>query len=241
MTTLPRKWTPVPAAPSGQDQTTVSMGSGGSHNYGTLSNGDILAGGIWAGWKVQIPDAATYPLALEDVASGLQMTGMPGSSGHVKAGSYIPQMHGIYRDVKGDFSFECEFAGGGTADMQCGFGASAWQPEEHPRGLFCGANTGNTVAFSTKSMFVNGSTQIQTYGASINFANTSAFKLVREGEHIKYYIGSTLGSLTQGYPGGSGTKYDVVGNVCRVGLWFGGSVPATRVVASATLTYFPAE
>lgn len=220
--------------------TTLNMGSGGSHSYGALVDGDVLSGGIWDGWTVQIPDPGTYPLVLSDVAAGLQAVSTAGVGGHVSSASdYAALMHGIYRDVEGDFAFECEFAGGGTPDAYCGFGAAAWQPSEAPRGLYCGAAPWNTASFLPKWQAYWGTYGVQASGALIDWANTSAWKIQRVGNEIRYYHGSTLGSMTQRYPSGSNTKYDIVGNVCRVGLWFGGTVGVakTRTITSAALTY----
>ena len=230
---------------SGDAPVTLSMGNGGSHSYGTLADGDTLSGGIWDGWKVQIDDAGTNPLALSDVSAGLQIVSTsPTGTRAITAAAIVTEMHGIYRDVKGDFSFGCTFAGGGTGDTYAIFGAGFWNIAAITRMGYSGAgNTYTTSAFrSYAGLTANGNNLGRSGGTSpaTLFSADIAFKIVRSGDSITYFYGSDLSSLTQYYPASTNVKYDAVGNYCRLGIYLGGIVTATRTISSAELTYIAA-
>lgn len=244
MARLPRTWIAPAPDEEGAEATELTMGSGGSHSYGTLADGDVLSGGIWDGWTVQIYDAGTDPLTLSDVAGGLQVVSeSPTGTIYMVDSNYPLKMHGIYRDCVGDFDVSGQIAAGGTGDTYAGFGAAAWNIGDLKRVVAAGAAPPYTGSqYQPKSVVrCNGSGLEVTAGAVINFAGaTYAFRLRRSGRSIEYWRGATLAALTQYYPIGALKEYDVVGSVCRVGFFFGGNVTATRVISEASLTYFPA-
>lgn len=229
---------------SGDTPVTLSMGNGGSHSYGTLADGDTLSGGIWDGWKVQIDDAVTDPLALSDVSAGLQIESTsPTGTGGITAAATVTEMHGIYLDVKGDFSFGCVFAGGGTGDTYAIFGAGFWNIADITRMGYSGAGNPYTAAQfrAYAGITANGNNLGRSGGTTpTSFSSDIAFKIVRSGGSITYFYGSDLSSLTQYYPASTNVKYDAVGNYCRVGIYLGGNVTATRTISSAELTYIAA-